>query len=204
MNTGDIAEIIIERAKARDRFLVAITGPPGSGKSTSADALRALLVERGLKAKVVPMDGFHLDNTILDKLGLRHRKGAPDTFDAEGFVELVGALRHTDQPERIPGFDREQDRVVEDQYIVEPEDQIILIEGNYLLLRSEPWNRLLEHFDLTIFLNPGIEILERRLIQRWLDHDHTHEEAVQRARSNDIPNAEYVLENSARADIDIS
>ena len=204
MNTGDIAEIIIERAKARDRFLVAITGPPGSGKSTSADALRALLVERGLKAKVVPMDGFHLDNTILDKLGLRHRKGAPDTFDAEGFVELVGALRHTDQPVRIPGFDREQDRVVEDQYFVEPEDQIILIEGNYLLLRSEPWNRLLEHFDLTIFLNPGIEILERRLIQRWLDHDHTHEEAVQRARSNDIPNAEYVLENSARADIDIS
>lgn len=196
-----LAADIIRRAQSVPRLVVAIAGPPGSGKSTLAEDLRARLIGAGLSPAVVPMDGYHLDNSDLDRLGLRQRKGAPETFDGEGFVKLVAALRLNKVPVEVPVFDRAKDKVVKGESAIMPEHRIILVEGNYLLLNETPWNQLSGLFDMTVFINPGMENLKKRLIHRWLDNGHTQEEAKQRAMSNDVPNAQRVLNNSMAADI---
>lgn len=195
---------IIGLCEKKDRVLVAIAGPPGAGKSTISEEIRDLLTAKGIAAKVVPMDGFHLDNAVLDRMGMQHRKGAPETFDAEGFVSLVKRLSVTDGTIKIPVFDRAQDKVIEEADEVLTTHKVILIEGNYLLLDEEPWKALPSLFDLSIFVNPGMAILEERLVQRWLDHDHTPEEARERALSNDIPNARRITGGSHPADIHLN
>ena len=199
MREALVAEII-RRAQSVARLVVAIAGPPGSGKSTLADEMCARLIRADIKTAVVPMDGFHLDNSILDRLGLRERKGAPETFDGEGFVKLVESLRGNHHAVDVPVFDRAQDRVIEGTNRIMPEHRIVLVEGNYLLLDEIPWNRLPEMFDMTVFVDPGMVVLKERLIRRWLDNNHTRAEAEKRALSNDIPNARRVLDNSAPAD----
>jgi pantothenate kinase len=112
-------------------------------------------------------------------------------------------LKDNDRSVSIPHFNRETDSVVDDQDQVNSEDHILIIEGNYLLLKTEPWSQLKEYFDLAVSINPGIEALRQRLVQRWLDNGHTHEQAEQRALSNDIPNAHTVLNNSSAPDISL-
>ncbi len=197
----ELAAQIIQIAHDKQRCIVAVAGPPASGKSTLAEALAQLINTRQGKtiSAVVPMDGFHLDNATLDQRGLRQRKGAPETFDAAGFVALVSRLKTANKAVDIPLFDRTQDAVIPAAQTVSPSQQILLVEGNYLLLDSEPWSQLQGFFDFTIFINPGIDVLEQRLIQRWLNHGYDQASAKQRALSNDIPNARFVLEHSATA-----
>lgn len=194
---------IIRRSKTVSRLLVAIAGPPGSGKSTLADVLCARLNAENASSVVLPMDGFHLDNTILDQLGLRHRKGAPETFDGDGFVNLVSTIKESRESVDVPVFDRARDRVVDGVSRITPDHRIILAEGNYLLLDENPWAQLLPLFDMTVFVNPGIDILTERLIRRWLDNGHTYDEAEKRALSNDIPNAQRVLDQSVAAEFQV-
>ena len=201
MNRAALLDAIGKRAQSHDRFIVALAGPPGAGKSTVASALEADLASRGFTPKVIQMDGYHLDNDTLDARGLRARKGAPNTFDAEGFVELIARLRSATVSVPYPLFDRKCDCVVPDAGVVESAHDLLLVEGNYLLLDAPPWHRLDTLFDMTIMLNPGMATLEQRLVQRWLDHGHTPAQALERARSNDIPNAELVLAASREADL---
>ncbi len=203
MNTKYLIKKIISLSSTKKRVLIAISGPPGAGKSTLAEAVCHQLNNSGLSAKIIPMDGFHLDNTKLDEIGLRDKKGAPDTFDAEGFVNLVKKLKDNERSVSIPHFNRETDNVAPNQDQVTTEDHILIIEGNYLLLKTEPWSQLKNYFDLTVSINPGIETLRQRLVQRWLDNGHTQEQAEQRALSNDIPNAQTVLNNSSAPDISL-
>ncbi|PRD43409.1 nucleoside/nucleotide kinase family protein [Phyllobacterium phragmitis] len=192
---------ILSRLGEGERLLVAIAGPPGAGKSTLSEHLRDALNKGGDgPSAIVPMDGFHLDNAILDQRGLRSRKGSPPTFDCAGFEVLLKRLRMAGEDVVIPAFDRTLDLSRAGAAVVAARHRILLVEGNYLLLDEAPWSRLQPLFDLTIFLDVPFMELEQRLIQRWLEHGHTPEEAGNRALSNDIPNAELVVSSSRPAD----
>lgn len=191
----------IERPDAR--IIIAIAGPPGSGKSTLADVVvKKLNEEMGADtAALLPMDGFHLDNEILIERGLLERKGAPQTFDAEGLLALINEVRNSDRDIRYPVFDRVQDRSISDLGLLTKDTPIVVVEGNYLLMDTPVWNRLLPLFDASVFLSPSLEKLEKRLISRWLDHGFSEQAAKDRARGNDLKNARVVLEHSQQADL---
>ncbi len=194
---ADLAGIIEARAVGTDRLLVAVAGPPASGKSTLAASLAAHL---GDCAAVLPMDGFHLDNDDLEQMGLLHRKGAPETFDAVGFVRLLRKLRGAKRA-TFPTFDREADRTVPDGGQIDDSTRIVLVEGNYLLLDMAPWSELAEVFDLTVRLDVSREALAHRLVTRWRDHGLSEAEARKRAFGNDMKNADFVTESSRRPDM---
>lgn len=194
------AEILTKLSNSDGRLIVAIAGPPGAGKSTFSEYLRDAINKSGTEtAVIVPMDGFHLDNAILDERGLRSRKGSPPTFDCAGFADLLGRLKIASEDVVIPVFDRTLDLARAGAAIVRADHRILLVEGNYLLLDQQPWTKLTPFFDMTIFLEVPFAELERRLIQRWLDHGHTEVAARERALSNDIPNAELVVSTSRNA-----
>jgi pantothenate kinase len=196
-----LAGLIREKARDTPRFMVAIAGAPGSGKSTLAGKLRDALNAAEESAVVVPMDGFHFDDVVLNARGQRSRKGAPFTFDVAGFEVTLRRIRAREPAVAIPVFDRslELSRAAAD--IVEAETRFILIEGNYLLLDQTPWTGLRQYFDLTIYLDVPYAELERRLIDRWLGHGFDMAYARNWIASNDGPNVQTVLEDSAGADI---
>lgn len=184
------------------RTVVGIAGPPGSGKSTlAARVVDRLNEDTPDSAALMPMDGFHLDNAQLDAMGLRAVKGAPETFDAEGFVDLIRRVGAAGQDIPYPLFDRSADRTVPDAACLRADTPVVVVEGNYLLLSNAPWNRLKPLFDATVIIAPPIEVLEARLIDRWLGYGHSPEEAERKARGNDLVNARRVLEASAPADL---
>lgn len=201
MTPGELAVKIAARAEGASRLIVAIAGPPGSGKSTLADAVTDALTALGEHPALLPMDGFHLDNAILEKRGLFSRKGAPETFDFGGFLRAFSAIRAMESLVYVPVFDRELDLARAGAAEIELDHRIIVAEGNYLLLDSDPWANLDGLFDLTIYVDVASDELERRLIQRWLDHGHDRPAAETRARENDMVNAKLVKERSRGADI---
>ena len=199
---ADLTQCILQLASNRPRIFVAIAGPPASGKTTLCEALAKSLQQHTTVA-IVAMDGFHYDNQILKDNNLLKRKGAPNTFDVAGLQLLLNGLKNQTLPIAAPVFDRTLDLARNSARLINPEDKIILVEGNYLLCQHTPWNNLEQCFDYTVSLNVAEDELERRLIQRWIDHDHSPEQAKQRAHSNDLPNAKYVLENSRTANYEL-
>jgi pantothenate kinase len=194
-----IAAAIFKRAGKAKRIVVAIAGPPGAGKSTLSGALRDLLPEGS--AEVVPMDGFHFDDIILNRRGLRARKGAPETFDFAGFETLLRRIRAGEPDIAIPVFDRGMELSRAAAEIVSAETRFILVEGNYLLLDEEPWSRLAPLFDFSIFVDVPRNELERRLRRRWDEHGKSEADAVAWIASNDMPNIERVLARRRKADL---
>jgi fructokinase len=197
-------ERCLEAVRARRgpgaRVLVAIAGPPASGKSTLAADLVARLSGEGLTAALVPMDGFHLDNAVLDARGLLHRKGAPETFDAAGFCHLIGRLR--DRVEAVvPRFDRALDLAIAGAEVVGADCDVVVVEGNYLLFAEAPWDTLAPMWDVRIFLEVPERELRPRLVRRWLDHGLTESEAAARAEANDLANARRIMAARLGADL---
>ena len=133
-----LAATIFKRAGKAPRFVVAIAGPPGAGKSTLSASLHDLLPEGS--SEVVPMDGFHYDDIVLNQRGLRPRKGAPETFDFAGFETLLKRIRSGEPDIAIPVFDRSMELSRAAAAIVGAGTKFILVEGNYLLLDEEPWS----------------------------------------------------------------
>ncbi|TJV23784.1 MAG: nucleoside triphosphate hydrolase [Mesorhizobium sp.] len=194
-----LAATIFKRAGKANRFIVAIAGPPGSGKSTLSARLHELLPEGA--SEVVPMDGFHYDDAVLERRGLRARKGAPETFDFAGFEALLKRIRAGEADIAIPVFDRSMELSRAAASIVATQTKFILVEGNYLLLDEEPWSRLAPLFDFSIFVDVPRHELERRLMERWHGHGRSDEDARAWIASNDLPNIERVLARRRAADL---
>jgi pantothenate kinase len=198
-----VLSLITRRSEPGCRAIFGIAGPPGSGKSTlAARVVDALVAQRGADAAaLLPMDGYHLENDTLDAHGLRALKGAPQTFDVSGFVDLVRRVRQGDADIRYPLFDRAGDCTLPDAGLLRADTPIVVVEGNYLLLRDGDWSDLAPLFDATVMIAPPLAVLEERLIARWLSHGLPPDAATARARGNDLVNARTVLDQSAPADL---
>ena len=200
MTPVELAEIIRAKAQGNGRFLTALAGPPGAGKSTLAAELVAAL---GQGAKAVPMDGFHYDDAVLIARGARARKGSPDTFDAQGFFHLLKRLRVEDEV-AIPLFDRDLEISRAGADIVTAADRLLVVEGNYLLLNEAPWPEAAPLFDLTVWIDVPEAELDTRLQARWAQYGKTPAEARAWIDGNDLPNIRRVTQNSRAADLTIN
>jgi fructokinase len=181
-----------------ERILVGISGAPGSGKSTLSQALSSKLNKLEHVAVVIPMDGYHLDDSLLKDLGLLKRKGAPETFDFVGFKHLLLRVKNEDEVV-YPVFDREREISIAGAGILKKNIRIVIVEGNYLLFDEEPWSCLSELWDYSVFLDVELTVLEQRLIDRWIDLGFSRAEAQQKALENDIQNAKRVIASRIQA-----
>jgi pantothenate kinase len=185
----------------RDRVLIGIAGAPGAGKSTFAQQLAPAC---GPDAVLVGMDGFHLAQVVLDGLGLAAVKGAPETFDAEGYLALLERLDRppTDSPVYAPEFRRDIEEPVAGAITVPPTARIVITEGNYLLLDTPPWNRVRSLLTETWFLDTEESLRVDQLVRRHTEFGRSPDAARQRAvQGSDGRNAELVLASRPRADL---
>lgn len=192
---------LLERAR-HGRIIVAIAGAPGSGKSTLAEKLHALLDERSpAMAAILPMDGYHYDDILLDRMGRRARKGAPDTFDVGGFRHTLERLRaNTEEAVAVPVFDRDIEIARAGARLIPREAGIIVAEGNYLLLRDAPWCYLRPLFDVTVFIDVPEDVLRDRLEARWRGYGLAPDAIRAKLETNDLPNARLVVSAGSEAD----
>lgn len=197
-----IVDAVKALPSAADRIVIAVAGPPAAGKSTVAEGVQQRLEKAGIPCALVPMDGFHLDNSELEGLGLLSRKGSAQTFDLAGFTALLESLTTEDEVS-VPLFDRAKDKVLPAARMINARHRHVVVEGNYLFLDEPGWRDLARFWTLSVFIAPSLEVLRARLLQRWLDHGLSAETAEERAEGNDLPNARHVLENSNRTNIDL-
>jgi pantothenate kinase len=195
-------EDLVDRARALargPRAVLGLTGAPGAGKST----LAARLVEALSPAAVlVPMDGFHLANAELERLGRRHRKGAPDTFDAAGYVEILRRIRACPpEPVYAPVFDRSLEEAVAG---VDPTVPLVVTEGNYLLLDDGPWQHVRRLLDEVWFVEIDDDLRLDRLVRRHVEHGKDRVRAEAWVRGSDETNARLVVATRHRADLVVS
>ncbi|MFT4217652.1 MAG: nucleoside/nucleotide kinase family protein [Micropruina sp.] len=184
-------------AATGERRLLGLAGPPGVGKST----LSALLQQRlGGAMVVVGMDGFHLANAELIRLGRRERKGAPDTFDVDGYVALLRRLRRQDAPLYAPRFDRDLEESIGSAVRVEPDVPLVVTEGNYLLFDEHGWDDVRPELDEVWYLRLDGDERRRRLVQRRLGHGDTLEHSAYWVNNVDEPNAARVASTRRLAD----
>lgn len=189
------------------RTLLGLTGSPGAGKTTLAVALVARVNDEVGPGTAVhlPMDGFHLANATLDDLGRRDRKGSLDTFDGWGFVGLLRRLREeTDHSVYAPSFHREVDEPVAGEIAIPAGAALVVVEGNYLLVDSEPWNQVQPLLDESWFCVTAAEERLLRLVSRHTEHGRTPEAAAAWATQVDEANARLIESTRERADLLVS
>src|SRR3954449_10686167 len=181
-------------AQPGTRRILGIAGPPGGGKSTVA---RAVVAELGDAARLVPMDGFHLAQAELVRLGRRDRMGAPDTFDSAGYVALLRRLRGPEPVVYAPEFRREIEEPIAGAIAIPREVPLVVTEGNYLLL----WPEVRPLLDEAWYVETDEELRVQRLIQRHIQFGKTPEYARAWVMRSDERNAALVAETAASADV---
>jgi pantothenate kinase len=182
------------------RRILGVTGAPGSGKSTLAQQIAARLAER---AVIVPMDGFHLANSELVRLNLRGRKGAEDTFDSAGYVALLRRLREQRADEIVyaPEFRRDVDESIGSAIPVFARHQLIVTEGNYLLLETGHWSEVRPLLDEVWYVDIDDDLRRERLVARHMRYGLSERAARDWAMLTDEPNAVLIAARRARADL---
>ena len=187
-------------ARPGGRVIVGLAGAPGSGKSTLAGELEAELSDRGLLAGSVPMDGFHYSNAVLDELGRHGRKGAPDTFDVEGYLAVLDRVRAEGAaPVAVPVYRRDLHEPVAAGALVRGPGAVVT-EGNYLALDSPGWAAVRRRIDLLIFLKVAESELVARLVARHEAFGRNRAAAAHWVRTVDLPNAHLVEASASRCD----
>ncbi len=200
MTLPDAARQRLDALLARGgRRILGVAGAPGAGKSTLAEAVAALHPGR---AVVVPMDGFHLANVELARLGRAARKGAPDTFDAAGFAALLRRLRDPRAGETVyaPVFRREIEEAVAGAIPVPAEVPLVVTEGNYLLSEDGPWAAVRPLLDEAWFVDPDPALRRTRLLDRHVRFGRSPAEAAAWVAATDDPNALAIEATRGRAD----
>ena len=186
--------------KAGSRKIIGLVGPPGAGKSTVGLALRETFKDI---SQIVPMDGFHLANVELARLGRAGRKGAPDTFDSAGYVDLLKRLRSQNADEIIyaPEFRREIEEPIAGAIPIFPETQLLITEGNYLLLDDGHWKKVPTFLDEIWYVDVDDALRIDRLASRHEQFGRSREEAVAWVNNTDEPNARLIETGKPRADL---
>jgi pantothenate kinase len=200
--------VIEERYRARIDALIAgggrkilgIVGPPGCGKSTLAQVLLDLLGER---AVAVPMDGYHLANVELARLGRSSRKGAEDTFDSAGYVSLLRRLKTqaADEVVYAPEFRREIEEPIANAIPVFAQTPLVITEGNYLLLEHGHWAAIRGMVDEIWYVEIDQAVRHERLVKRHMRYGRSLVEAQEWVAGTDEPNAVRIEAGKARADL---
>jgi pantothenate kinase len=177
------------------RVVLGLTGAPAAGKSTLARYLVHAVDEQAGPgtAGYLPMDGFHLSNAQLDRLGRRDRKGAPDTFDAHGYLAMVRRLlAETGNPVYVPDYDRRLHEPIAAQHVVEPRTRLVVTEGNYLAGDEEPWARVRGLLAELWYVETDDQVRERRLHRRQVAGGASPDAAQEWVERSDRPNGELV------------
>jgi pantothenate kinase len=204
----DLARRVIELLPEHGRILVGIAGSPGAGKTTLAVRVAATVNDLLGSAEVavhLPMDGFHLANTTLDRLDRHDRKGAIDTFDGWGFVALLRRLLvEYDHTVYAPSFNRNVDEGIAAEIAVLPSARVVVVEGNYLLADTEPWVQIDSLLAESWFCETSEQERLRRLVDRHERHGRSPEAALAWAESVDSTNAELIEATRPRAALTIS
>lgn len=186
------------------RVMIGLVGPPGVGKSTVAQALSVALGQQGATVAVVPMDGFHLANAELARLGLSSAKGRVDTFDGWGYAALLRRLRANTEPVvYAPIYDRGIEESVGSALPVRQDIEVVITEGNYLLLDDRPWTDAAAVLDQTWYLDLDDDLRRSRLIARHEQVGKAPEAARAWVESVDQPNAQVIAATRHRATLAI-
>ncbi|MBB2893145.1 nucleoside/nucleotide kinase family protein [Flexivirga oryzae] len=201
LNPDRAVRALTRLADGTDRVIVGITGAPGAGKSTAAKTLARRCTASGVPTVVVPMDGFHLAQAVLEARGWAPEKGAPHTFDGAGYVALIERIRR----ERrwsvwAPAFERTLEDPVAGSIEVAPQTRLVITEGNYLLSPDEPWSELPGLLDAVWYVDTPDQLRLDWLIARRRRYGATMQEATDLALGPDERNAELIRASRDRAD----
>jgi len=182
------------------RVILGLAGPPGAGKSTVGQWLLDAFPGR---AQLLPMDGFHLAQSELERLGRTQRKGAPDTFDSEGYMALLGRVRAQREGEVIyaPEFRREIEEPIAGAIALQHDTPLVVTEGNYLLVDHGPWAGVRALLDEAWYIDVDDALRRQRLVARHMRFGRTKEAAEAWVESTDEPNARLIAAGRSRADV---